>query len=126
MDKTLRQLITLAENGSIEQRCAALLVMAALRVQNSEITKNLAAALNHPNPVLKDYALRYLEEVKTKSCVTLLLDFLDDPDKETQERVIRLLSTAGQGAVDVLAKRAIHGSRLWQLNAARVLCVVGG
>jgi HEAT repeat protein len=126
MDKTLQQLVSLVENGSIEQRCAALLVIAALRVQNSEITKTLAAALSHTSPVLKDYALRYLEEVKTKSCVPLLLDFLDDPDKETQERIIRLLSTAGQPAVDALVKRAIDGSRLWQLNAARVLCAVGG
>jgi HEAT repeat protein len=126
MDRTLQQLVTLVEKGSIEQRCAALLVIAALKVQNPLITKALAVALNHPNPVLKDYALRYFEEVQTKSCVPLLLRFLDDPDKETQERVIRLLSTAGQPAVGALVKQAINGSRLCQLNASRVLCAVGG
>jgi HEAT repeat protein len=126
MDKTLQQLITLVENGSIEQRCAGLLVMAALKVQNSEIIKSLATALNHPNPLLKDYALRYFEAVQTKSCVPLLLRFLDDPDKETQERVIRLLITAGPPAVDALLNQAGDGSRIWQLSAARVLSAVGG
>jgi HEAT repeat protein len=126
MDKTLQQLITLVENGSIEQRCAGLLVMAALKVQNSEIIKSLVTALNHPNPLLKDYALRYFEAVQTKSCVPLLLRFLDDPDKETQKRVIRLLITAGPPAVDALLKQAGDGSRIWQLSAARVLSAVGG
>jgi HEAT repeat protein len=126
MDKTLQQLITLVETGSIEQRCAGLLVMAALKVQNSEIIKSLATALNHTNPLLKDYALRYFEAVQTKSRVPLLLRFLDDPDKETQERVIRLLITAGPPAVDALLKQAGNGSRVWQLSAARVLCAVGG
>jgi HEAT repeat protein len=126
MDKTLQQLVTLVEKGSIEQRSAALLVIAALKVQNSEVTKALAAALNHPSPVLTDYALRYLEAVPIKSCAPLILRLLDDPDKETQERVIRLLSRAGQPAVDALVKQATNGSRLWQLNAARVLCTVGG
>ena len=104
MDKTLQQVVGLAANGSVEQRCAALLVLAALRAQNSEVIKAVTAALDHANPVLKDYALRYLSEVPIKSCVPLLLGFLDDPDKETQERVIRLLSSAGQPAVDALVK----------------------
>src|SRR5215475_15686938 len=124
MDKTLQQLVGVAVNGSIEQRCAALLVLAALKAQNSEAIKAVAAALHHANPVLKDYALRYLEEMPIKSCVPLLLRFLDDPDKETQERVIKLLSAAGQPAVDALVKHTTDGSRLWQLNAARIFCAV--
>ncbi len=126
MDKTLQQLITLVGNGSIEHRCAALLVLAALKVQNSELTKTVSAALDQANPVLKDYALRYLEEVQTRSCAPLLLRFLDDTDKETQERVVRLLSGAGQPAVDALVKQAANRSRLWQLNAARILCAARG
>ena len=126
MDKTLQQLITLVENGSIEQRCAALLVLAALKAQNSELTKTISTAVDQGNPVLKDYALRYLEEVQTRSYVPLLLRFLDDADKETQERVVRLLSGAGQPAVDALVKQAAKESRLWQLNAARILCAIRG
>ena len=126
MDKTLQQLITLVENGSIEQRCAALLVLAALKAQNSELTKTISTAVDQGNLVLKDYALRYLEEVQTRSCVPLLLRFLDDADKETQERVVRLLSGAGQPAVDALVKQAAKESRLWQLNAARILCAIRG
>src|SRR4030095_8162095 len=119
-------LIGLAANGSVEQRCAVLLVLAALKAQNSEVIKAVTAALDHANPVLKDYALRYLEEVPIKSCVPLLLRFLDDPEKETQERVIQLLSGAGQPAVDAVVKHATNGSRLWQLNAARIFCAVRG
>ena len=126
MDKTLQQLITLVENGSIEQRCAALLVLAALKAQNSELTKTISTAVDQGNLVLKDYALRYLEEVQTRSYVPLLLRFLDDADKETQERVVRLLSGAGQPAVDALVKQAAKESRLWQLNAARILCAIRG
>src|SRR4029450_2518320 len=113
-------------NGSVEQRCAALLVLAALRAQNSEVIKAVTAALDHANPVLKDYALRYLSEMPIKSCFPLLLRFLEDPDKETQEQVIRLLSSAGQPAVDALAKHTHNGSPLWQLNAARIFCAVRG
>jgi HEAT repeat protein len=126
MDKTLQQVVGLALNGSIEQRCAALLVLAALKLQSSEAIKAVGAALDHANPALKDYALRYLEETPIKLCVPLLLRLLDDPDKETQERVIKLLSAAGQPAVDALVKHTADGSRLWQLNAARIFCAVRG
>jgi HEAT repeat protein len=126
MDKTLQQMIDLAASGSVEQRCAALLVLAALKAQNSEVIRAVSATLDHVNPVLKDYALRYLEEVPTKSCVPLLLRFLDDPDKETQERAIQLLSGVGQPAIDPLLKHATQGSRLWQLNAARIFSAVRG
>jgi HEAT repeat protein len=126
MDKTLQQLIALVEKGSVEPRCAALLVLAALKVQNAEVMKAAAAALDQANPVLKDYGLRYLEAVQTKSSIPLLLRFLDDPDKEIQERVIRLMIGAGQPAVDALIKQVPNGSRSWQLNAARVLCAVRG
>lgn len=126
MDKTLQQLVDLAANGSVEQRCAALLVLAALKARNSEITKVVAATLDHVNPVLNDYALRYLEEVPTQSCVPLLLRFLDAADKELQERVIQLLSGIGQPAIDPLLKHVTHESRVWQLNAARIFSAVRG
>ncbi|HEX9144211.1 MAG TPA: HEAT repeat domain-containing protein, partial [Candidatus Binatia bacterium] len=79
-----------------------------------------------PNLILKDYALRYCEEVKPGHAVPLLAPLLDDSDRETQERVVRLLSAAGQGAVQPLMHRAAEASRSWQLNAARVLCAVRG
>ena len=126
MDKTLQHLLGLVGNGSVEQRCASLLVLGALKAQGSEVTKAAGIALNHTNPVLKDYALRYFEEVHSKSSVPLVLRFLDDPDKEMQERVVRLLSFTGQAAVDILLKQTANGSRLWQLNAARVLCNLRG
>src|SRR5918995_1701610 len=126
MDKTLEQMVVLVEKGSVEQRCAALLVLGALKSQNSEVTKTVGAALNHSNPVLNDYALRYFEEVKDKSCIPLLLRFLDHTDKEVQERAVRLLTNVGEAAVGALIKQAPDSSRSWQLNAARVLGAVRG
>ena len=126
MINILDQLVTLIEKGSVEHRCAALLVLGALKIENSSIIKTVGAALNHPNPVIKDYALRYFEEVRPKTAVSLLLKYLDDPDKDIQERVVRLLVSAGQAAVQPLLQGAIAASRAWQLNAVRVLCAARG
>lgn len=126
MDSTLQQLTALVEKGSVEQRCAALLVLGALRLQNFEITKAVGAALCHANAVLKDYALRYFEEVQPKAAIPLLLPLLEDPDKEMQERAVRLLSRAGQAMVGAVLKYTPTGSRAWQLNGARVLCAIRG
>ncbi len=76
--------------------------------------------------MLKDFALRYFEEVQPKAGIPLLLKFLEEPDKEMQERAVRLLGRAGQTAVHPLLQRAPAASRVWQLNAARVLCAVRG
>ena len=126
MDNVLNKLITLVEKGTVEHRCAALLTLGALKLQNSRIVKTVGAVLDHSNPVLKDFALRYFEEVEPKAGVPLLLKLLEEPDKEIQERAIRLLSRTAQTAVHPLLQRVPAASRLWQLNAARVLSAVRG
>jgi HEAT repeat protein len=126
MINILDQLVTLIEKGSVEHRCAALLVLGALKIENSSIIKTVGGALNHPNPVIRDYALRYFEEARPKTAVSLLLKYLDDPDKDIQERVVRLLVSAGQAAVQPLLQGATAASRAWQLNAVRVLCAARG
>ncbi len=126
MDNTLQQLLTLIEKGTVEQRCAALLVAGALKLDGAGLMKIVEALLLQPNPLLKDYALRYCEEVKPKEAVPLWAQLLEDNDKETQERAVRLLIAAGQSAVQPLLQRAAGASRPWQANAARVLCAVRG
>jgi HEAT repeat protein len=126
MDKTLEQLLILTANGNVEQRCAAFLVLSGLKLDNARVIKTAAAALDQPNPVLKDYALRYFEEVQPQGATSLLARFLDDPDREMQERAVRLLGRAGHDAVQPLLKHAPAASRAWQLNAARILCAVRG
>ena len=125
MADILQQLLALIEKGTVEHRCAALLVLGALKLENSSIAKTVGAALEHPNPVIKDYALRYFEEVQLKN-VAPLLKFLEDPDKDVQERLVRLLIGVGQAAVQPLLQGAPAAARVWQLNAARVLCAVRG
>ena len=126
MDKVLNQIIGLAEKGNVEQRCASLLVMGALKLQSSEIAKTVGAMLDHANPVLKDYALRYFEQAQPKSGTPLFLKLLDDSDRDVQERAVRLLTQAGAAAVEPLVKNSAGASRPWQINAARILCGVQG
>jgi HEAT repeat protein len=126
MDNLLPQLLHLVEQGTVEQRCATLLVLAALKLDSANVIKTVGPVLDHTHPVLKDYALRYFEEVGPKNSTPLLLKFLDDTDKDIQERVVRCLTHGGQGTVQPLVQRIPDASRLWQLNAARVLCAVRG
>ena len=120
-DNLLQQLLDLVDKGSIEQRCAALLVLAGLKLDNASVMKSMGAILDHPNPVLKDYALRYFEEVQPKNATPIVLKLLEDTDKDIQERAVRWLSRAGQAAVQPLLQNAPAASKMWQLNAARVL-----
>jgi HEAT repeat protein len=126
MDNTLQEILTLVEKGTIEQRCAALLVLGALKSNSAAVVKLVGTILEHPNPVLKDFALRYFEEVQPKNNIAQLLKMLDDPDKEMQERAVRSLIGAGQSSVQPLLQGVEGASRAWQLNAARVLCAVRG
>ena len=82
MEKVLAELIALAVEGNVEQRCASLIVMGALKLQNSELGKTVSAMMDEPNPVLKDYALRYFEQAQGKQSVAIFAKHLDDPDKE--------------------------------------------
>ena len=126
MADILHQLLALIEKGTVEHRCAALLVLGALKSENSAVVKTVSGALDHSNPIIKDYALRYFEEVHSKSHAPLLFKFLEDPDKDIQERVIRVLTEAGQAVVPSLLRVAPAASRTWLLNAGRVLCAVRG
>ena len=126
MDNTLQEILTLVEKGTVEQRCAALLVLGAVKANSAQVVKLVGTLLDHANPVVKDYALRYFEEVQPKNNIAQLLKMLDDSDKEIQERAVRSLSAAGQSAVQPLLQSLAGGSRVWQLNAARVLAAVRG
>ena len=78
MDDTLQDILTLVEKGTIEQRCAALLVLGALKANNAAVVKLVGTLLENPNPVLKDYALRYFEEVQPSRNIVQLLKMLND------------------------------------------------
>jgi HEAT repeat protein len=117
MDSLLSQLLTLVHQGTVEQRCAALLVLAALKLDNAQVVKAVGAAVAQPNPVLKDFALRYFEEVKPQSALPLFAGLLDDPDKDTHERAVRFLSQAGQAAVPAVLQFASGAARSSQRRA---------
>ena len=78
MDPTLQDILTLVEKGTIEQRCAALVVLGGLKANSAAVVKLVGTLLDQPNPVLKDYALRYFEEVQPKTNIPQLLKMLDD------------------------------------------------
>ena len=126
MDKVLNQILDLADHGTVEQRCASLLVLGALKLQSTETIKTVGPILEHANPILKDYALRYFEQVQAKAGIPLFVKLLDDPDRDVQERAVRLLMQSGAATVDLLVKNSSGASRHWQLNAARILCAIQG
>jgi HEAT repeat protein len=123
-DTVLDGLLTLVEEGTIERRCAALLVLGALKRQDDRVVEMAGQALSQANPVLKDYALRYFEDARPKASLSLLPPLLEDPDKDIQERAIRLLVTFGPTAIRPTLQSALGGSRMRQINTARVLNVV--
>jgi len=120
-DTILNDLLTLLQEGTIERRCAALLVFGALQQQDDRIVEVAGQELSQANPVLKDYALRYFEDARPKAGLSFLPPLLGDPDKELQERAVRLLASFGQAAVRPLLQGALGGSRVRQINSARVL-----
>jgi HEAT repeat protein len=122
MADLLPQIVRLIDNGTVEQRCAALLVLGALKLQSAPVIKAAIAALDHPNPLVKDFAFRYFEESGPKEALLRFMPLLDDDDKEIQDRAVRLLAKADGAVVPLIMKSAPAGSRVWQLNAARVLC----
>jgi len=126
MDATLQKLLTLAREGTIERRCAALLVLGALQFQEDRVVETAGVVLGQANVVLKDYALRYFEDAQPKTSIPLLLPLLEDVDKDVQERTVRLLSHFGQAVVRPLLQTVKTATRHWQVNAARVLCTVRG
>lgn len=126
MDATLQQLLVLTREGTVERRCAALLVLGALQPQEDRVVKAAGAVLGQGNVVLKDYALRYFEDAHPKDGVPLLLPLLEDSDADIQERVVRLLAHFGQTTVRPLLQHAKAASRSWQLNAVRVLSAIRG
>jgi HEAT repeat protein len=100
--------------------------LGALKLDNAQVVKAVGAAISQPTPVLKDFAVRYFEEVKPTSAVPIFAGLLDDPDKDTHERAVRFLSQAGQAAVPAVLQFAAGASRAGQVNAARVLCELRG
>lgn len=126
MDKTLQNLLTLARDGGIERRSAALLVVGALKLDDEPVLDVVRVALENGNIILKDYALRYCEEVRPKACVSWLLPLLQDSEKEMAERAVRLLSSLGQVVVRPLMQQAKTANRAWYLRAAQVLGAVRG
>jgi hypothetical protein len=125
-DFILDDLLTLAQEGTVERRCAALLVLGALKRQDDRVAEIAGSLLAQPNPVLKDYALRYFEDARPKAGLAALPPLLDDSDKDIQERTIRWFASFGQAAIRPVRQGVTAGSRIRQINSARVLIAVGG
>ena len=126
MDKTLQQMLVLAREGNIEHRCAALLVLGALRLDDQKVLDTVRTALEHENVILKDYALRYCEEGRPKGSIPLLIPLLENTDRNLRERVIRLLTEFGQSTVRPLLQFTKTSGRIGRNESARVLCAIRG
>jgi HEAT repeat protein len=126
MADLLDSILTLAEKGSVEQRSAALIVLGALKLHNARVLKSIAGALDEANPILNDYALRYVEEAQPKSAIPYVVRLLESSDRDIQDRAVRFLMRMSDAAVDALLKHMAAAPRPAQLAAARVLAAVRG
>ena len=126
MDKTLQDLIRLAEDGTTEIRCASLLMLGALKSPDEKVVKIAGSILNQKNSLLRGYALRYFEECRPKTGIPFLSLLLCDEDKEIRDRAIQVLSDLGTTVVTPLLKYSKKGSVLLQLGTVQVLFNVGG
>ncbi len=126
MDKTLQGLLTLVHGGHIERRCAALLVLGALKLDEDKVVEAVNSVLEQPNAILRSYALRYVEEIRPKASLPSLLPLLDTTDKETSDHALRLISQFGPAAVRPLLQHVKGASRTWLINAVRGLCTIRG
>ncbi|MEO8601381.1 MAG: HEAT repeat domain-containing protein [bacterium] len=121
MDATLKGLVGLLDGADIEARCAALVVLTRMGVDEARVARGAAAAVKSPNVVLRDFALGYFEHVKVADAVAAVLPLLDADDEALRRRAVSILAPHGAAAVSA-ARRALNDAPRRRLTAIVELC----
>lgn len=121
MDKTLKGLVGLVGAADVETRCAALLVLTRLGVDDDAAVAAARAALAAANVVVRDFALSYLEKTRPKAALDDLLPLLDSEDEGTRSRAVEILASYGAAGLSAVRKRVAEAPRR-RLNAIIELC----
>lgn len=121
MDATLKGLVGLVESGNAEARCAALVVLTQLAVDEERVARAVAAAVASPNVLVRDFALGYLERVRSPHTIAAVSPLLDAEDEPVRRRAVALLAPHG-GAAVTAARRLLAGAPRRRLAAIIELC----
>lgn len=121
MDRTLQGLVRLVAAPEVETRCAALLVLAELGVDEEAAVDAVRKALQGPNAVVRDFALTHLERTRPKAALGDLLSLLDSDDDGLRRRAVEILATYGAAAVAAARKR-LDGAPKRRRHAIVDLC----
>ncbi len=121
MDATLKGVLGLLDGADVETRCAALLVLTRLAVDEDRAVRAVEALLQSPNVVVRDFALGYFEQVRPAAGVAALTPLLDTPEDPQRQRVVAILAAYGAAAVTAVRKLPKDGPRR-RLNAIIDLC----
>jgi HEAT repeat protein len=121
MDATLKGLVGLLENGNAEARCAALVVLTHLGIDEDRVARAVAGAVGSANVLVRDFALGYLEQVKTPQTIAAVTPLLDAEDEPVRRRAVALLVPHGAAAVSAGRKLLADAPRR-RLTAIIELC----
>jgi hypothetical protein len=116
VDATLKSLVGLLEDGDVETRCAALVVLTRLGAADAPIVRRIGALLGGRNVVLRDFALGYLETVRPADGIAHLLPSLDSQEDPVRLRAASILAAYGAPGVAAVRKLVDEAPRR-RLNA---------
>lgn len=116
MDSTLKGVLGLLAEGNFEARCAALVVLTNLAVDEDKVANAVGDAVASPNVLVRDFALGYFEQVKTPRAVEYVVPLLDAEDEPVRTRAVTILLPYGAAAVSA-GKRALKDAPRRRLGA---------
>jgi len=116
VDATLKGVIGLLEGTNIEARCAALVVLTQLGVDEERVARAAGEAVRNPNVLVRDFALGYFEHVKTPLALERVMPLLDAEDEPVRQRAVAILVPYGAAAVSA-GKRALKDAPRRRLTA---------
>lgn len=103
-----------------DRRCAAAIVLAELRINDSRSIRALIDALDDEDPLVKRYAIEALGQVDSIKAVGKYVKLMDDADEEVRAAAEAALLHLGEDAVPSL-QRLMEGPTAVRRKAAAVL-----
>ncbi|MFN8643046.1 MAG: hypothetical protein U0802_15850 [Candidatus Binatia bacterium] len=121
MDATLKGLVGLVESGNAEARCAALVVLTQLAIDDDKVARAVAGAVASANVLVRDFALGYFERVRSPQSIAAVTPLLDAEEEPVRRRAVALLAPHGAAAIGA-ARKLLAGAPRRRLTAIVDLC----
>lgn len=124
MDKLLTQICKLLDRDDVELQCSAARVLAELAPRSGEVRLAIARHLSTTNLTVKHYLLLALEKNTGAEAFPFLFPLLREGGK-IQERVSRIIASAGGGAVTEVKKLFPRADAELRKLLMQILGIVG-